>query len=121
MMELREVILYVQDMASQVEFYRDVLGLDVLHPADLNDSTMEHTVAFDTGACSLCLQAGGAKDLGEDAPRIVFHMEEVEAARDALLDMGVRLGDLRSAGPGVTICDGTDPEGNPFSLERRLV
>jgi len=119
-MQLGEVILYVQNMQAQVEFYRDLLGLDVLHPADLTDYTMEHYVEFDTGACTLCLQAGGAGKQGEDAPRIVFHMEEVEAARDALLDMGVRLGELRSPYAGITTCDGTDPEGNPFSLERRL-
>ena len=30
--DLMEVILYVQDMNSQVSFYRDTLGLDVKQP-----------------------------------------------------------------------------------------
>lgn len=29
------------------------------------------------------------------------------------------VGDARSPAPGVTVCDGTDPEGNPFSIENK--
>ena len=118
-MRLAEVILNVQDMQKQVEFYRDTFGLEVIMPLGLSDYSAESRVEFDTGDCTLCLRAGGDGQFGADAPRIVFDMEWIEAAHDALLDMGVDLGDLRSPSPGVTVCDGRDPEGNAFSLERK--
>lgn len=30
---------------------------------------------------------------------------------------GVELGEVRTPAPGVEVCDGRDPEGNPFSVE----
>lgn len=111
-MRISEVILYVQDLGIELEFYRDTLGLDVLY-ADADWAEL------DTGNCRLCLHAGGHRRYGEDAPKIVFDVEAIEAARDALLDMGVDLGELRSPAPGVIACDGVDPEGNKFSFERR--
>ena len=118
-MRLSEVILHVEDMQKQVEFYRDTLGLDVIKPPGLADYSGESWVELDTGECRLCLHAGGKRQFGQDAPRIVFEWEAIEAAHDALLDMGVDLGALRSPTPGVTVCDGKDPEGNVFSLERK--
>lgn len=57
LLHLSEIIVYVQDMATQVSFYRDLLGLPVLYPiqADYRD---EMWVVFDTGACKLCLHGG---------------------------------------------------------------
>ncbi|MDB4637269.1 VOC family protein [Planctomycetaceae bacterium] len=34
---LHELIIYVSDMQAQVEFYRDILGLKITYPAELND------------------------------------------------------------------------------------
>ena len=118
-MRLSEVVLHVQDMQKQVEFYSEILGLDVIAPPELTDYSGETWVELDTGACSLCLRAGGNRQYGADAPTIVFEMEAIEAAHDALLGIGVDLGDLHSPAPGVTVCDGRDPESNAFSLERK--
>lgn len=41
-------------------------------------------VASETGACRLCLHAGGDGDLGASAPKFVFEVEDVEAARSHL-------------------------------------
>ena len=117
-MRLTEVVLHVQDVQKQVQFYGEILGLDVTAPPGLSDYSGETWVELDTGACSLCLRAGGNRQYGADAPSIVFEMEAIEAA-DVLLGMGVDLGDLHSPTPGVTVCDGRDPEGNAFSLERK--
>lgn len=118
-MRLSEVVLHVQDMQKQVQFYGEILGLDVIAPSGLSEYSGETWVELDTGACRLCLRAGGNRQYGADASRIVFEIDAIEAAHDALLDMGVDLGDLRSPTPGVTVCDGRDPEGNAFSLERK--
>ncbi|MCA9941531.1 MAG: hypothetical protein KC418_22985 [Anaerolineales bacterium] len=116
-LELMEIILYAQDMDAQVRFYRDLLGLEVTYPRGLVDYSAESWVTFGTGACTLALHGGGQRDLGRDAPKIVFRVAQIEEARRALLAQGVSLGDLFEAAPGTRVVNGVDPEGNPFSLE----
>ena len=109
---LSEVILYVQDIDSVASFYTDVFGLEI------ESGDPEHGfVAFDTGTCSLCLHAGGEGDVGGDAPKFVFEVTDLETVRSHLQAHGVELGDVRSPAPGVRVCDGSDPEGNRFSIE----
>jgi len=115
--ELMEVILYVQDMNAQVAFYRDKLGLPVTSPQGLADYSREFWVTLGTGACTLVLHGGGKRRLGEDAPKIVFRVGDIEAARRELVNREVSLGEVRSPAPGVWVCDGADPEGNKFSIE----
>lgn len=115
--ELMEVILYVQDMNAQVAFYRDKLGLRVSYPEGVTDFSREMWVTLDTGMCTLALHGGGKRRLGEDAPKIVFRVADIEAARAELLKRGVSLGETRPAAPGVRVCDGVDPEGNKLSIE----
>jgi predicted enzyme related to lactoylglutathione lyase len=112
-----EVILYAQDMNAQVAFYRDKLGLPITSPPGLGDYSREFWVTLGTGACTLVLHGGGKRRLGEDAPKIVFRVADVHAARAELVGRGVSLGEARSPAPDVWVCDGADPEGNKFSIE----
>lgn len=114
---LLEVILYVQEMQKQVTFYRDTLELPILYPDGLADYTNEMWVVLDTGACKLALHGGGQQRLGQDTPMIVFGVADIQAARTTLLARGVNLQEIFSAAPGVWVCHGVDPEGNPISLE----
>lgn len=114
---LIEVILYVKDMRQQVAFYRDTLELPLLFPTGLADYTNAMWVVFDTGACKLALHGGGQRRLGQDSPMIVFGVEDIQTARATLLARGVHLQEIFSAAPGVRVCHGYDPEGNPISLE----
>lgn len=115
--ELMEVILYVDDMAAAVAFYRDVLGLPIAYP-HCDDYSQEHWVAFETGTCRLCLHGGGQRHQGADAPKVVFRVNDLDDARSCLLEKGVRLTDVRTPSPGVFVCGGVDPAGNPFSIEQ---
>ena len=117
--ELMEVILYVQDMGAQVSFYRDKLGLQVKEPQGESDWSGVHWVELDTGSCTLALHAGGNRRLGDDAPKIVFRVSDLPAARQELARRGVPMGQVRSPAPGVQVSDGVDPEGNRFSIESR--
>jgi hypothetical protein len=74
---------------------------------------------MNTGACRLALHGGGKRRFGEDAPKIVFRVDDLPAARNNLLEQGVSMGEMRSPAPGVQVCDGKDPEGNRFSIEAR--
>jgi predicted enzyme related to lactoylglutathione lyase len=114
-----EVILYVQDMDSEVAFYRDVLGLTVKEPPGLEDYGQAFWVELETGPCTLALHAGGQRRFGADAPKIVFCVADVARTRADLAQAGVPMGEVRSPAPGVQVCDGSDPEGNRFSIESR--
>jgi predicted enzyme related to lactoylglutathione lyase len=118
--ELMEVILYVQDMAGQVAFYRNRMGLRVKYPQSdgAHDYSQDYWVELDTGMCTLVLHGGGKRRLGEDSPKFVFRVADIHAARGKLLSRGVALSAVRSPTPGVWVCDGKDPEGNPFSIEQ---
>jgi len=115
--ELMEVILYVEDMDAQVSFYRDKLGLQVKFPIGATNYNEEFWVELDSGSCCLALHAGGKRRFGEDAAKIVFRVGDILAAKQELTDQDVHMGEIRSAAPGVWVCDGQDPEGNKFSIE----
>lgn len=114
---LIEVILYVENMGDMVSFYRDTMGLRIQYPQNVSSYEKEHWVTFWTGACTLALHSGGRRRLGEDTPKIVFGVIDIEHARGYLVHRDIRVGEVRIAAPGVSVCDAFDPEGNPFSLE----
>lgn len=114
---LMEVILYVEDMNTQVSFYRDKLGLMVKNPLDIEDYSDVFWVEMDSGPCTLALHAGGKRRIGDDAPKFVFNVGDILAVRQALVDHDIPMDEIRSAAPGIWVCDGVDPEGNKFSIE----
>lgn len=114
---LMEVILYVQDMNTEVEFYSNKLGFKISYPQGVDDYADQMWVTLNTGLCTLALHGGGKRRHGADSPKIVFQADNILAAREELIQKGVELGDVRSAAPGVWVCDGADPEGNKFSIE----
>ena len=114
---LIEIIVYVQDMNAQAAFYRDNFGLEAMFPGGVTDYKDEYWVTLNTGACVLALHGGGKKRFGSDAPKLVFGVDDIQAAREELVKRGVKLGEVRSAAPGGWVCDGEDPEGNKFSIE----
>jgi catechol 2,3-dioxygenase-like lactoylglutathione lyase family enzyme len=116
---LEEVILYVENMNGQVAFYRDVLGLPVVEPQNAESFDQVYWVELAAGPCRLALHGGGQCRFGPDAPKLVFGVPHVAAAREALIARGVSMGEVRSPAPGVEVCDGIDPEGNKFSIESR--
>ena len=115
--EIMEIILYVEDMNQQVSFYRDKMGFKVVNPRESAEYGKEFWVELDTGSCSLALHAGGKGRFGADAPKFVFRVKDILAARQHLLNQQVEMGEIRSAATGVWVCDGADPEGNNFSIE----
>lgn len=111
---LNRVILFVNDMPACAAFYRDTLGLQPHGYAD------EGWMSFDAGGCLISLHrttqpaASNAK-----AVQIVFRVGDVDAARDALIRAGARMGDTARPEPGLSFCDGQDPAGNWFQISSR--
>lgn len=113
---LTKAILYVQDMNTQVCFYRDVLDLTVKNPAGLDSYSNAIWVEFATGECSLVLHVSREKRLGVDRPKLAFRVKNIEAAHKTLTERGAKLSDINSRLDGFKVADGFDPEGNPFSI-----
>lgn len=116
---LVEVILYVEDMAGMVAFYRDVLGLAVKHPTGVTNYGQEHWVTFETGGCTLALHSGGRARASGEGSEIVFLVDDILAAREELVARGAAMGEVVMAAPGLAVCGGRDPEGNRFAVEAR--
>lgn len=116
---LLEVIVYVEDMAAMVAFYRDVLELTVTFPEAVADYAGEPWVTFDTGGCTFALHGGGQRHHGQDTAETVFLVDDVYAVRAALAARAVPMSEVVTAAPGILVCGGRDPEGNRFSVESR--
>ncbi len=117
--ELKEVILNVQDINTQVAFYQGVLGLRVIEPQGMKDFREFYTVKLQTTSCMLILQNASADkhEPHENQPRLVFRIPDMEATRKKLLERGMDVVEVQSPGQGVWTCEGRDPEGHPFTLE----
>jgi predicted enzyme related to lactoylglutathione lyase len=111
--DLIEIILQVKDLPSQLAFYHDGLGL----PVKTNGGEQPGRAELETGACSLVLDAGLKPAAANNRMRLIFKVEDVQSTRAALTARGVRLGPIYSPKAGLVVCDGSDPEGNPFSLQ----
>lgn len=118
---LSRVILFVGDSAKVTEFYRDVIGLQIIE----GEST--GFVILDAGGCQLCLHEIPSEYLGkttgelrEDSyVKFVFRSDNVGADRAELIAKGVRMKEIVRFG-NIELCDGADPEGNIFQISSRI-
>jgi catechol 2,3-dioxygenase-like lactoylglutathione lyase family enzyme len=120
-MRLAQAILFVADVPRMQAFYSGALGLPVI-------DAIEGFVRLDAGGAVLALHAipaGHARPVA-DPPiareaacvKLAFHADDVPAARQALIEAGAVMRELRRSGD-VTMCDGLDPEGNVFQIATR--
>ena len=110
-----QIILYVQDMASEVRFYRDVLGLHIRYPQNLEDYAEEMWVEFEIGECSLALH-GGAQATPDELHEMVFKVENVARARQMIINAGIAMDEIRPLEDGSPISEGRDPDGHRFAI-----
>jgi len=107
---IRRVIMFTRQIDAMASFYRDVMGLtQVADEPGWKD--------FAAGGCNLALHRGSS-EVGRRPPKLVFYASNVAGARDALMKRGVRLGKVKS-GAGRDLCEGRDPDGNPFQISNR--
>ncbi len=124
--ELSEVILKVQDMNAQVNFYQHVLGLKVVEPQGAKDFREFYTVKLQTSGCLLVLDSTAQNETHEHLEahedhrrqqKLVFRVSNIEETRKALLAHSSLLEEVQSPRQGIWVCDGIDPEGNTFSVQ----
>jgi catechol 2,3-dioxygenase-like lactoylglutathione lyase family enzyme len=106
------VMLGVHDVARSLAFYRDKLGLKV-------QREIPGFAFVDAGTVTLCLSQPAAKVCGQvaGAGEIVFSVEDVAAAYEALRGKGVRFThEPRNVTPTTRVANFDDPDGNHLSI-----
>ncbi len=105
-MNIGSIILFVKDMKTVTEFYRDIVGLN---PDETQPFAENRFFRFDTGECKLCLHSSNKPNDGRQ--KIVFHVESVSAIHQDLKAKGLRLKPLKNE-DGLACFDISDPESN---------
>ena len=113
---MMQIILFVREMDRAVHFYRDVLGLQVVYPqGPLENYSNEMWVAFDAGGCALALH-GGAQKPPEASHEVIFKVDDLERARQEILNAGIHIAEIRLLEDGAPIAEGVDPDGHRFAI-----
>ncbi|NUL81100.1 MAG: VOC family protein [Armatimonadetes bacterium] len=116
---LCEAVLYVNDMAKMVDFYRGSLGLTLTFPQGVEDFADQHWIMFDTGQCTLCLHKWEQPLNGSFNPELVYKVQDIHAAHAWLQGLGITPNEPHEVAPGIWIVNARDPEGNLISFEAR--
>ena len=106
------VMVGVQDVTRSLGFYRDKLGLKV-------EREIPGFAFLNAGAVTLCLSEAAAKARGQavGAGEIVFSVDDVTVAYQALLGKGVQFThEPRSVTPTTWVANFDDPDGNHLSI-----
>ncbi|MBN8816778.1 MAG: VOC family protein [Sphingomonas sp.] len=112
---MRRVIIFTHNFAAMRDFYSDMFGLDVVEEDD-------GWADLSAGDCNIAIHAAGSGvkiGLDFEGPhKIVFHADDVHAARADLISRGARMGPVKVFG-GLHLCDGSDPDENRFQISNR--
>jgi catechol 2,3-dioxygenase-like lactoylglutathione lyase family enzyme len=106
------VMLGVHDVARSLAFYRDKLGLEV-------QREIPGFAFLNAGGITLCLSEPAARMRGQvvGAGEIVFAVEDVSAAYQALREKGVQFThEPRNVTPTTRAANFDDPDGNHLSI-----
>jgi catechol 2,3-dioxygenase-like lactoylglutathione lyase family enzyme len=109
--EIRRIVLFTAELERLGRFYGEVLGLKPLPGGD------DGWVEYQAGACKIALHRGKSS-VGSRPPKIVFYAADVAAARAVLVNRGAVMGKVSST-KHFDLCDGKDPDGNPFQISSR--
>lgn len=114
-LRLHRVIIFTHQFAAMRDFYRDTFGMQTV-------SAEDGWVDLESGGFRLAIHAAGpGVTVGpeyEGPHKLVFHTEDVAAARADLIARGVTMGPVHEHGP-LRLCDGSDPDQNQFQLSNR--
>lgn len=122
-LNLDTVVLYVQNIDRLREFYRDVLGLEIVE----DDKSV--WVLLKAGSGYVGLHKIGDQYLNkieegyqfDNNTKIVFTIDDdINMVRQQLSDIGVSMREIKNYDNyDYLLCDGQDPEGNVFQLKKR--
>jgi catechol 2,3-dioxygenase-like lactoylglutathione lyase family enzyme len=116
-------VVRVRDVAASVRWYREKLGLE---PIDVGADGPDHPIATYAIAGSVVTlwqlpsgQARVAEHNDRNTYVVVVMKDDLEPARQALIENGVEVGEVRSSANNEFVWF-HDPDGNRFELSRPL-
>ena len=125
MSTLGRIIVFVADVERCGEFYARVFGMTRNEASYTPGEWLE--LSGDGGGATLAFHKAHGPDGPINAPngseqnphKLVFVVEDVDAERARLIDLGVEMGDVCRPFDGLAFCDGADPEGHRFQISSR--
>lgn len=119
---LAEVVVLVRDMPASVRFYRDVLGLQVISPAELKGPVFLQAGDPLEGVPQQIVLAPARPDAETGGRRNVHHIglvlahEELERERERLSSLGYQIRTGQHPFMAVEAIYVDDPDGNEVEL-----
>jgi catechol 2,3-dioxygenase-like lactoylglutathione lyase family enzyme len=109
------VTFRVRSMKASVQFYRDVLGMEMLYGGE--ESAFSSLRAKDADSAILNLEQGEASTAWG---RLIFHVSDVDACWRHLTAFGFKPEQPRNASWGERYFHMRDPDGHELSFARPL-
>jgi predicted enzyme related to lactoylglutathione lyase len=118
-MKLELVPIPVSDVDRSIAFYVDLLGFEKDVDVRPAEGVRIVQVTPEGSACSVGFGTGLEVYAGEPGTARGLHLvvEDVDAARDELVRLGIEVGDVHDFGGGVRGAGFADPDGNTFELQ----
>jgi catechol 2,3-dioxygenase-like lactoylglutathione lyase family enzyme len=113
--KISAVTFRVRSMKASVQFYRDVLGMEVLYGGE--GSGFSSLRAKDADSVILNLEEG---ETGTEWGRLIFHVTDVDACWKHLTDLGFAPEKPRDASWGERYFHMLDPDGHELSFARLI-
>jgi len=120
-MKLEVVPIPVSDVDAAKAFYSEQVGFNLDHDARPNDQMRVVQMTPPGSACSVVI--GEGLPLGEpgSVKGVQLVVEDIDAAREALLSRGVGVSDVQQLGPqgapGSRFCFFEDLDGNVWAVQ----
>ena len=120
-MKLEVVPIPVSDVDAAKAFYSEQVGFNLDHDARPNDQMRVVQMTPPGSACSVVI--GEGLPLGEpgSVKGVQLVVEDIDAAREALLSRGVGVSDVQQLGPqgapGSRFCFFEDLDGNGWAVQ----
>jgi catechol 2,3-dioxygenase-like lactoylglutathione lyase family enzyme len=116
-------VVRVRDVAASVRWYREKLGLEPIHVGTDGPDDPIATYAIAGSVVTLWQLPSGQARVAEDNDRntyvVVVMKDDLEPARQALIENGVEVGEVRRSANNEFVWF-HDPDGNRFELSRPL-
>lgn len=116
MVLLGRIVVYARDLEAMAGFYGRHFGYVPLRSKD--DRIVELRAADPGGPTILLHPLGKGRREGQRLVKLVFDVEDVDAARAELIGSGVTVGPVHRV-DGYAFANLDDPSGNPVSISSR--
>jgi predicted enzyme related to lactoylglutathione lyase len=118
-MKLELVPIPVSDVDQAIAFYVDTLGFTKDVDVQPSDGVRVVQVTPEGSGCSIGFGTGLDVYAGQPGTIRGLHLivEDIEAARAALVSRGVEVGEIQDFGGGVRGAGFADPDGNSLELQ----